>query len=131
MFTHTLTSLSQLPPLLPPPHPTLPPPHTHTHTLSHTPTQYLYIESILNDVEVLEANYRQKMMFSPDYKGVDMEVAMKVCACVWGGLQGVGLGGVQGGGLGGVYGGVGWGEYMGGGLGVYMGVGWGYVCIAA
>jgi 6-phosphofructo-2-kinase / fructose-2,6-biphosphatase 3 len=33
--------------------------------------QYLFIESICNDIEVLEQNYRYKMMYSPDYAGCD------------------------------------------------------------
>lgn len=35
--------------------------------------QYLFIESICNDVSVLEQNYRYKMMYSPDYAGADSE----------------------------------------------------------
>ena len=40
----------------------------------HTKWQYLYIESICNDPQVLEQNYRYKMMYSPDYKDVDTEM---------------------------------------------------------
>ena len=39
----------------------------------HTKWQYLYIESICNDPQVLEQNYRYKMMYSPDYKDVNTE----------------------------------------------------------
>ena len=35
--------------------------------------QYLFIESICNDAEVLERNYRFKMMYSPDYSEQDSE----------------------------------------------------------
>jgi len=42
----------------------------------HGTYQYLFLESVCNDPAVLEANYRYKMMFSPDYKGVDVEQAM-------------------------------------------------------
>lgn len=35
--------------------------------------QYLFIESICNDAEVLERNYRFKMMYSPDYTEQDSE----------------------------------------------------------
>ncbi|KAL4428238.1 hypothetical protein ABPG75_002327 [Micractinium tetrahymenae] len=42
----------------------------------HGKWQYLFIESICNDMEVLENNYRLKMMYSPDYKGVDTEQAL-------------------------------------------------------
>lgn len=35
--------------------------------------QYMFIESICNDEEVLEQNYRYKMMYSPDYKNVSTE----------------------------------------------------------
>lgn len=35
--------------------------------------QYLFIESICNDAEVLAQNYRYKMMYSPDYKTSDSE----------------------------------------------------------
>ena len=33
--------------------------------------QYLFLESICNDVETLERNYLLKMKYSPDYQGVD------------------------------------------------------------
>ncbi|KAL4433083.1 hypothetical protein ABPG77_006510 [Micractinium sp. CCAP 211/92] len=45
-------------------------------TRFHGKWQYLFIESICNDMEVLENNYRLKMMYSPDYKGVDTEQAL-------------------------------------------------------
>ncbi|PRW44500.1 G8 domain-containing [Chlorella sorokiniana] len=45
-------------------------------TRFHGKWQYLFIESICNDMEVLENNYRLKMMYSPDYKGQDMEPAL-------------------------------------------------------
>ena len=40
----------------------------------HNKWQYLYIESICNDPQVLEQNYRYKMMYSPDYKDVDTDM---------------------------------------------------------
>lgn len=39
----------------------------------HNKWQYLYIESVCNDPQVLEQNYRYKMMYSPDYKDVNTE----------------------------------------------------------
>ena len=39
----------------------------------HNKWQYLYIESICNDPQVLEQNYRYKMMYSPDYKDVNTD----------------------------------------------------------
>ncbi|GAX77020.1 hypothetical protein CEUSTIGMA_g4467.t1 [Chlamydomonas eustigma] len=39
--------------------------------------QYLFIESICNDPVVLEQNYLFKMKYSPDYKGVDKEEAVR------------------------------------------------------
>lgn len=38
--------------------------------------QYMFIESICNDEEVLEQNYRNKMKYSPDYVGMDSEEAI-------------------------------------------------------
>mmetsp|Transcript_4692 Transcript_4692/g.12865 ORF Transcript_4692/g.12865 Transcript_4692/m.12865 type:complete len:554 (+) Transcript_4692:118-1779(+) len=38
--------------------------------------QYLFIESICSDEEVLNSNYRAKMRYSPDYKGMDEEKAV-------------------------------------------------------
>ncbi|KAF5833944.1 6-phosphofructo-2-kinase-domain-containing protein [Dunaliella salina] len=38
--------------------------------------QYLYIESICSDEEVLNSNYRAKMRYSPDYKGMDEDKAV-------------------------------------------------------
>ncbi|GLI68462.1 hypothetical protein VaNZ11_012887 [Volvox africanus] len=38
--------------------------------------QYLFIETICSDPAVLEQNYRNKMKYSPDYKGVDTEQAV-------------------------------------------------------
>jgi len=38
----------------------------------------LYIESICNDPQVLEQNYRYKMMYSPDYKDVNTEEVRQV-----------------------------------------------------
>ena len=46
----------------------------------HNKWQYLYIESICNDPQVLEQNYRYKMMYSPDYKDVNTD---EVCCCLW------------------------------------------------
>ncbi|KAL3144542.1 hypothetical protein ABBQ32_004273 [Trebouxia sp. C0010 RCD-2024] len=43
----------------------------------HNKWQYLYIESICNDPQVLEQNYRYKMMYSPDYKDVNTDEALK------------------------------------------------------
>ncbi|PSC70832.1 6-phosphofructo-2-kinase fructose-2,6-bisphosphatase-like isoform X2 [Micractinium conductrix] len=48
----------------------------HLRSRFHGKWQYLFIESICNDMEVLENNYRLKMMYSPDYKGVDTEQAL-------------------------------------------------------
>jgi hypothetical protein len=42
----------------------------------HGKWQYLFIESICNDMEVLENNYKLKMMYSPDYRGMDTEKAL-------------------------------------------------------
>eukprot|EP00210_Caulerpa_lentillifera_P001990 g1908.t1 len=39
--------------------------------------QYMFIESICNDEEVLEQNYRNKMKYSPDYIGMDSEEAIR------------------------------------------------------
>ncbi|CAD7703452.1 unnamed protein product [Ostreobium quekettii] len=39
--------------------------------------QYMFIENICNDEEVLIENYRQKMKYSPDYLGVDTEEALR------------------------------------------------------
>ncbi|KAG2447462.1 hypothetical protein HYH02_007783 [Chlamydomonas schloesseri] len=38
--------------------------------------QYLFIETICSDPAVLEQNYRNKMKYSPDYKGVDVDQAV-------------------------------------------------------
>ncbi len=35
--------------------------------------QYLFIESICNDPDVLQQNYRYKMMYSPDYKSTEAD----------------------------------------------------------
>lgn len=42
----------------------------------HGKVQYLFIESICNDPKVLEANYKYKMMYSPDYAGMTTEQAL-------------------------------------------------------
>eukprot|EP00879_Flechtneria_rotunda_P002468 GHRR01002665.1.p1 GENE.GHRR01002665.1~~GHRR01002665.1.p1 ORF type:complete len:295 (+),score=82.06 GHRR01002665.1:270-1154(+) len=42
----------------------------------HGRCQYIFIESICNDTQVLENNYRYKMKYSPDYQGLDTEVAL-------------------------------------------------------
>eukprot|EP00877_Chromochloris_zofingiensis_P010699 jgi/Chrzof1/5883/Cz16g19090.t1_FBP3A[v5.2] len=42
----------------------------------HGKYQYMFIESICTDSQVLEQNYRYKMKFSPDYQGVDTEAAL-------------------------------------------------------
>jgi 6-phosphofructo-2-kinase/fructose-2,6-biphosphatase len=36
----------------------------------------MFLESICNDSAVLEKNYRMKMMFSPDYAGMDVDTAL-------------------------------------------------------
>ncbi|EFJ46639.1 hypothetical protein VOLCADRAFT_30993, partial [Volvox carteri f. nagariensis] len=38
--------------------------------------QYLFIESICTDEKVLEQNYRFKMQYSPDYRGMDMQQSL-------------------------------------------------------
>ena len=45
----------------------------------HNKWQYLYIESICNDPQVLEQNYRYKMMYSPDYKDVNTDEVSCYC----------------------------------------------------
>lgn len=50
----------------------------------HGKYQYMFIESICNDHETLERNYRYKMKFSPDYAGVDMEAVSAVRGLAWG-----------------------------------------------
>jgi hypothetical protein len=75
---------ARTPPFSFPPHPspskTPPPPPTPLETPQidtfHGKFQYLFIESICNDEAVLEANYRAKMRYSPDYAGLDPEVAL-------------------------------------------------------
>ncbi|KAK9817958.1 hypothetical protein WJX72_004907 [[Myrmecia] bisecta] len=42
----------------------------------HLKWQYLFIESICHDPQVLEQNYRHKMLYSPDYQNVDTEAAL-------------------------------------------------------
>ncbi|WIA42087.1 hypothetical protein OEZ86_009363 [Tetradesmus obliquus] len=42
----------------------------------HGRCQYIFIESICNDDQVLENNYRYKMKYSPDYVNVDTEAAI-------------------------------------------------------
>lgn len=39
--------------------------------------EYMFLESVCEDQEVLEKNYRLKMKYSPDYKGVEMEKALE------------------------------------------------------
>jgi hypothetical protein len=39
----------------------------------HGTWQYMFIETICTDPSILEANYRNKMRYSPDYQGVDTE----------------------------------------------------------
>ena len=39
----------------------------------HGKRQYLFIESICNDPDILAQNYRYKMMYSPDYKTTSEE----------------------------------------------------------
>ena len=57
------------------------PPHSHTRTS--TPTHPH------SPLQVLEHNYRLKMMYSPDYKGVDTEQALAVSNWGWGDGQAV------------------------------------------
>lgn len=52
--------------------------------------QFIFIENICNDPEILRQNYFNKMLYSPDYKGVPTEQvgAMQVPGtklkhCVW------------------------------------------------
>ncbi|KAG1677472.1 hypothetical protein FOA52_001928 [Chlamydomonas sp. UWO 241] len=42
----------------------------------HNRCQYLFIESICTDSETLERNYRNKLLYSPDYTGVSEEDAI-------------------------------------------------------
>ena len=37
--------------------------------------QYLFVESLITDLNVLEQNYRYKMMYSPDYRNQNPEQA--------------------------------------------------------
>jgi len=56
----------------------------------HGRLQYMFLEIIVNDQALLERNYRAKMRFSPDYKGVGMEAALAdftVSARRWGSLK--------------------------------------------
>ena len=39
----------------------------------HGKRQYLFIESICNDPDILAQNYRYKMMYSPDYRTASEE----------------------------------------------------------
>ena len=39
----------------------------------HGKRQYLFIESICNDPDILQQNYRYKMMYSPDYKSTEAD----------------------------------------------------------
>lgn len=40
--------------------------------------QYLFVESLITDANVLEQNYRYKMMYSPDYRNQDPEKAFSL-----------------------------------------------------
>ena len=51
--------------------------------------KFLFIESICNDPAALQQNYLNKMLYSPDYTGVDMTQAR--------GSGGGGGGGAEGG----------------------------------
>jgi 6-phosphofructo-2-kinase / fructose-2,6-biphosphatase 3 len=42
----------------------------------HGKVQYLFIESICDDHEVLELNYKYKMLYSPDYDGINTDQAL-------------------------------------------------------
>ena len=63
--------------------------------------QYLFIESICNDQDVLEMNYRFKMMYSPDYANTAATTAAAGGGAGGGGGGGTGGGGGAGGGRGG------------------------------
>jgi hypothetical protein len=45
--------------------------------------RYIFIENICNDPGVLQQNYLNKMMYSPDYQGVDTEQVSLTWRKVW------------------------------------------------
>ena len=47
----------------------------------HGKRQYLFIESICNDPDILAQNYRYKMMYSPDYKTTTEEEVGYCASC--------------------------------------------------
>ena len=47
----------------------------------HGKRQYLFIESICNDPDILAQNYRYKMMYSPDYKTTTEEEVSYCATC--------------------------------------------------
>ena len=47
----------------------------------HGKRQYLFIESICNDPDILAQNYRYKMMYSPDYRTTSEEEVPSLCSC--------------------------------------------------
>jgi hypothetical protein len=47
--------------------------------------KFLFIESICNDLDVLQRNYLNKMLYSQDYQGVDMTQVGQSWACFVGG----------------------------------------------
>ena len=47
----------------------------------HGKRQYLFIESICNDPDILAQNYRYKMMYSPDYKTTTEEEVTCSASC--------------------------------------------------
>lgn len=48
----------------------------------HGKRQYLFIESICNDPDILAQNYRYKMMYSPDYRTTSEEEVYFTCPFV-------------------------------------------------
>ena len=47
----------------------------------------MFIESICNDEEVLEQNYRYKMMYSPDYVGMNADEVLCSMLDAWRNLR--------------------------------------------
>ena len=45
----------------------------------HGKRQYLFIESICNDPDILAQNIRYKMMYSPDYRTTSEEEVLLLC----------------------------------------------------
>jgi len=42
--------------------------------------RFIFIENICNDPEILQQNYLNKMMYSPDYKGISTEKVSEIHA---------------------------------------------------